>query len=127
MAIRMRGFPNVAFSSVPSHTARFPPVGRPTESESPRPPPALAIGRPVEVVEICVRKQKKSKIGINLLSNTKDTQPYVNSTDDTQEMSLQEGDILAELNGRPCWGATNTAKRLISARQTRLTIWRPVR
>ena len=54
--------------------------------------------------------------------------PYVTELPDENmpENSLQQGDIIAAVNGRPAHGATAMARKIIGATEVNLTVWRPV-
>ena len=91
----------------------------------------IAYGTPVELLTFAIRKEKAARLGVTLSSlNGKLPEIYSMNADQTSMQAassqLRPGDIIAEINGKKCQGASSTAKKIFRASQTRLTVWRPI-
>ena len=87
----------------------------------------IALGVPVEVLNIIINKSRSCPVGITLTGNDK---PSVSSTAPMPITSeLRPGDIIVSIGPRrvAAKGAIATARKMRAARHLEVEVWRPVR
>lgn len=89
-------------------------------------PTTPAIGRPIEVVQVRVDKQR-GPIGVILESSPKAFPAVTHIPEDATPYDLRVGDVIAAVNGRPSRGAKTVARTIIQSRHTDLEVWRAIR
>ena len=90
-------------------------------------PATPTVGRPIEVVNVRVDKQR-GPIGVILESSPRNFPTVTRLTEgETTPYDLQVGDTIAAINGRPSCGAKIVARTIIRSKHTDLEVWRPVR